>query len=160
GSIRRAGNRVRITVQLIDATTGAHLWAERYDRELEDIFAVQDEVVRTVVATVAGRVEAAGVELAERRPPESLIAYDYVLRGLEQLNLAGEEHNSAARLLFEKAVEIDPRYAAGHAYLAVAIYVQWQTTRVPGELDRALASARRALALDENDSRCHRVLSG
>ncbi|MCI0431007.1 MAG: hypothetical protein L0210_10750, partial [Rhodospirillales bacterium] len=72
GSIRRAGNRVRITAQLIDARNGAHLWAERYDRELEDIFAVQDEVVRTVVATVAGRVEAAGAELAKRKPPESL----------------------------------------------------------------------------------------
>jgi adenylate cyclase len=160
GSIRRAGNRVRITAQLIDATTGTHLWAERYDRELEDIFAVQDEVVCTVVATVAGRVEAAGAVLAKRRPPESLIAYDYVLRGLEQLNLVGEEHNAAARRLFEKAVELDPQYAAGHAYLALAIYVQWQTTRAPGELDRALASARQALALDENDSRCHRVLSG
>src|SRR4029453_1013294 len=75
GSVRRGGNRVRITAQLIDATTGAHLWAERYDRELEDIFAVQDEVVRTVVATVAGRLEAAGAELAKRKPPESLIAY-------------------------------------------------------------------------------------
>ena len=159
GSIRRAGNRVRITAQLIDARTGAHLWAERYDRELEDIFAVQDEVVHTVVATVAGRVEAAGAEVAKRRPPESLIAYDYVLRGLEQLNLAGEEHNAAARRLFGKAVDLDPQYAVGHAYLALAIYVQWQTNRAPEELDAALASARRALALDENDSRCHRVLS-
>jgi adenylate cyclase len=159
GSIRRADRRVRITAQLIDATTGAHLWAERYDRELEDIFAVQDEVVRTVVATVAGRVQAAGAELARRRPPESHIAYDYVLRGLEQLNLVGEEHNAAARRVFEKAVELDPQYAVGHAYLALAIYVQWQTNRAPGELNAALASARRALALDENDSRCHRVLS-
>src|SRR5215469_16751091 len=139
GSIRRAGNRVRITAQLIDARTGTHLWAERYDRELEDIFAVQDEVVHTVVATVAGRVEAAGAELAKRRPPESLIAYDYVLRGLEQLNLAGQEHNAAARHLFEEAVDLDPQYAVGHAYLALAIYMQWQTNRAPGELDAALA---------------------
>ena len=70
GSVRRAGNRVRITAQLIDAASGAHLWAERYDRELEDIFAVQDEVVRTVVATVAGRVEVAGAQVAKRKPPE------------------------------------------------------------------------------------------
>ena len=98
--------------------------------------------MRTVVATVAGRVEAAGAELAKRRPPESLIAYDYVLRGLEQLNLAGEEHNAAARRLFEEAVELDAQYAVGHVYLALAIYVQWQTNRAPGELDAALASAR------------------
>jgi len=160
GSIRRAGNRVRITTQLIEAHNGAHLWAERYDRELEDIFAVQDEVVRTVVSTVAGRVDVAGAEVAKRKPPESLVAYDYVLRGLEQLNREGEKHNSEARHLFEKAVELDPQYAVGHAYLALAIYMQWKTSGDPGELDRALASARHALALDENDSRCHRILCG
>jgi adenylate cyclase len=160
GSVRRVGNRVRITAQLIEAANGTHLWAERYDRELEDIFAVQDEVVRTVVGTVAARVEVAGAQFAKRKPPESLVAYDYVLRGLEQLNLEGEEHNSEARRLFEKAVELDAQYAAGHAYLALAIYIQWTTDRDPGELDRALATARRALALDENDSRCHRALSG
>jgi adenylate cyclase len=159
GSVRRAGNRVRITVQLINASTGAHLWAERYDRELEDIFAVQDEVVRTVVATVAGRLEATGAQIAKRKPPESLVAYDYVLRGLEQLNLEGEEHNSEALRLFQKAVELDPQYAVGHAYLALAIYVQWMNSRAPGELERALSFARRALELDENDSRCHRTLS-
>jgi adenylate cyclase len=159
GSVRRAGNRVRITVQLINALTGAHLWAERYDRELEDIFAVQDEVVRTVVATVAGRLEATGAEIAKRKPPESLVAYDYVLRGLEQLNLEGEEHNSEALRLFQKAVEVDPQYAVGHAYLALAIYVQWLNSRAAGELEPALSFARRALELDENDSRCHRILS-
>ena len=132
GSVRRAGNRVRITAQLIDAANGTHLWAERYDRELEDIFAVQDEVVRTVVATVAGRVEVAGAQFAKRKPPESLVAYDYVLRGLEQLNLDGEPHNAEARRLFEKAVELDPQYAAGHAYLALAIYVQWVSDRGSG----------------------------
>jgi adenylate cyclase len=158
GSVRRVGNRVRITAQLIDAANGTHLWAERYDRELEEIFAVQDEVVRTVVATVAGRVEVAGAQFAKRKPPESLVAYDYVLRGLEQLNLEGEDHNSEALRLFEKAVELDPQYAVGHAYLALAIYIQWVTSRAPGEPDRALASARQALALDENDNRCHRIL--
>jgi len=159
GSVRRAGNRVRITAQLINALTGAHLWAERYDRELKDIFAVQDEVVRTVVATVAGRLEATGAEIAKRKPPESLVAYDYVLRGLEQLNLEGEEHNSEAHRLFQKAVELDPQYAVGQAYLALAIYVQWMDSRAPGELERALSFARRALELDENDSRCHRIVS-
>jgi adenylate cyclase len=159
GSVRRAGNRVRITAQLIHALTGAHLWAERYDRELEDIFTVQDEVVRTVVATVVGRLEATGAEIAKRKQPESLVAYDYVLRGLEQLNMYGEEHNSEALRLFQKAVELDPQYAVGHAYLALAFYVQWQNSRAAEELERALSFARRALELDENDSRCHRILS-
>ena len=158
GSVRKAGNRVRITAQLIGSANSAHLWAERYDRELEDVFAVQDDVVRTVVATVAGQVEAAGAQLAKRKPPQNLVAYDYVLRGLEQLSLVGEEHNSEAQRLFQKAVELDPQYAAGHAYLALAIYVQWNYNQDPAELERALDSARRALELDENDSRCHRIL--
>jgi adenylate cyclase len=159
GSVRRAGNRIRITTQLIDAASGTHLWAERYDREMEDIFAIQDEVVRTIVATVAGRVDVAGAQVAKRKPTENLVAYDYVLRGLEQLSLDGEKHNLEARRLFERAVELDPQYAAGHAYLALAIYVQWVNHETPGELERALTHARQALALDENDSRCHRILA-
>jgi adenylate cyclase len=159
GSVRRVGSRVRVTAQLIDAARGTHVWAERYDRDLADIFEVQDEVVRTVVATVAGRLEAAGAELARRKPAESLAAYDYVLRGLEQLNQAGDRHNMEARRLFEKALELDPGYPAAHTYLALAIYVQWTNTRVPGELEEALEVGRRALALDDNDSRIHRVLS-
>jgi len=159
GSVRRAGSRIRITAQLIDAMSNAHLWAERYDRELEDIFEVQDEVVRTIVATLVGQVEAAGAQFAKRKPPDDMVAYDYVLRGLEELNLEGEEHNTEARRLFEKAVELDPEYAAGHACLALAIYVQWVSPRSSGELEHALASARRALALDDNDTRCHRILA-
>ena len=96
--------------------------------------------MRTVVATVAGRVEVAGAQLAKRKPPESLVAYDYVLRGLEQLNLEGEEHNSEARRLFEKAVELDPQYAVGHAYLALAIYVEW-VRAAPQENLNALSPA-------------------
>lgn len=159
GSVRRAASRIRITAQLIDVVSNAHLWAERYDRELEDVFAVQDEVVRTIVATLVGQVEAAGARFAKRKRPDDMVAYDYVLRGLEELNLEGEEHNTQARCLFEKAVELDPDYAAGHACLALAIYVQWVGPRSSGELERALASARRALALDDNDTRCHRVLA-
>jgi adenylate cyclase len=154
GSVRRTGNRVRITAQLISAATGAHLWAERYDRQLEDIFEIQDEVVRTIVATVAGRLEVAGAEYAKRKLPESLVAYDYVLRGIEQLSLEGEEHNQEAIRLFEQAVAIDPQYAAGHAYLALAISFQGNITGTSGELERALLPARRALMLDESDSRC------
>jgi TolB-like protein/Tfp pilus assembly protein PilF len=160
GSVRKAGNRIRIAVQLIDATNAAHLWAERYDRDLADIFAVQDEVVRTIVATIAGRVEIAGAAVARRKPPESLVAYDYVLRGIEQLNLEGDAHNAEALRLFQKAVETDPHYAVAHAYVALAIWLQWTTNQIPAELDRALASAREAYALDPNDGRVHRILGG
>ena len=124
-----------------------------------DIFAVQDEVVHTVVATVAGRLELAEAETAKRKPPENLAAYDYVLRGLEQLNLDGEEHNAEAHRLFQKAIEFDPQYAVGHAYLALTIWQRWTRNQFPEELGRALATARQALALDSNDSRCHRILS-
>lgn len=81
GSVRQAGGRIRVTAQLLDAATGGHLWAERYDRDLPEIFAVQDEVVQTIVGTVVGRVQAVGLELAKRKPPSSLAAYDCVLRG-------------------------------------------------------------------------------
>ena len=83
--MRQAGERVRITAQLIDAATGAHLWAERYDRTLEDVFAVQDEVVATIAATLAGRIELAGAERARRKPTQDLLAYDCLLRGMEHL---------------------------------------------------------------------------
>jgi adenylate cyclase len=78
---------------------------------------------------------------------------------MEQLNLAGDEHNTEGHRLFQKAVEIDPQYAVGHAYLALAIWLLWTTNRMPGQLERALVSAQRAVELDENDSRCHRILS-
>jgi adenylate cyclase len=160
GSVRKAGNRIRITAQLIEAANAAHLWAERYDRELADIFAVQDEVVRALVAAVAGRVEVAGAEVARRKRPESLVAYDLVLQGMERLNLGGgQQHSAEAHHLFQKAVEIDPQYPIGHAYLALAIWLGWLDNRGAGGLERALASAQRAVGLDESDSRCHRILS-
>ncbi len=96
GSVRKAANRVRVTAQLIDTTNNSHLWAERYDRELEDLFEMQDEVVRTIVATLVGQVEAAAAQVAKRKPPENMVAYDYVLRGLEQLNLDGEDSQRAS----------------------------------------------------------------
>ena len=95
--MRRAGERVRITAQLIDAMSGDHLWAERYDRALDDIFAVQDEVVATIAATLAVRIQVAGLERAKRQPTEDLAAYDCVLRGRDRLAAYGPEANAAAR---------------------------------------------------------------
>ena len=162
GSVRRVGERVRITAQLIDAATGARLWAERYDRTLEDVFAVQDEVAATIAATLAGRVQAVGIEQARRKPTADLAAYDCVLRGMEHLAGYGEEANARARAMFERAVGLDPGYALAKAFLALTIYVEefigHGRAEGPG-LERALALANEAVALDGEDSRCHRVLA-
>ena len=159
GSVRRAGGRVRVTAQLIDAATGDHLWAERYDRALDDIFAVQDEVVATIAATLAVRIQVAGLERAKRQPTDDLAAYDCVLRGRERLAGFGPEANAAARVLFARAVALDPDYALAHAFLALAIFNEdW------GEDAAALRAAchehaNMAVRLDPTDSRCHRILA-
>lgn len=158
GSVRRAGERVRITAQLVDATTGAHLWAERYDRALDDIFAVQDEVVATIATTLIGRIEAAARERARRKPTEDLAAYDLVLRGMDRFAAYEPEANADARRLFGAAVALDPGYAIAHAYLALAIFNQDWGRESDASLGCCLLHAERAVALDPNDSRCHRVL--
>src|SRR5215510_8680258 len=127
GSVRPSGDRVRITAQLIDAVTGAHLWAERYDREVRDIFAVQDEVVRTIVAILAAHVNRAEVERALLKPPATWEAaaweaYDCYLRGAEALVLHQNRRTKAslyeARRLLEKSLAIDPNYARAAAMLS------------------------------------------
>ncbi len=105
GSVRKAANRVRVTAQLIEAASGAQLWAERYDRDLEGIFAVQDEVGATIIATLVGRLAARGAEQALRKPPQLWAAYDYVLQGREQMQRFDGE---AAAPLLRRALELDP----------------------------------------------------
>jgi TolB-like protein/Tfp pilus assembly protein PilF len=159
GSVRRLGDRLRITAQLIDAGTGHHLWAERFDRNQEDIFAVLDQVVGTIVATLVGRLQAAGAERAKRKPPASLAAYEYVLRAdaLPFDDLASE---AEARRLFEKAIEIDPGYGRAHALLAVLVQHEWFRDMSDSDttLDRAFALAKKAVLLDENDHVCQAIL--
>jgi tetratricopeptide (TPR) repeat protein len=118
GSVRKAGNRVRITAQLVESETGNHVWAERYDRELEDIFALQDEVTHRVVAAVAGRLEDADRKRALRKNPDNLSAYDLLLRGKHRLDSGAREDVLAARNIFEQVLELDPNYA--QAYIALA----------------------------------------
>jgi TolB-like protein/Tfp pilus assembly protein PilF len=159
GSVRRIGTRLRITAQLIDAKSGHHLWAEKFDRDQNDIFAVQDQVVRTIVTTLAGRVQAAGADIASRKAPASLAAYECVLRA-DALPLYDPAAGAEARLLYEKAIEIDPGYARAYALLAINIAVEWESDlEAPDSLlDRALELARKSVALDENDSACHSAL--
>ena len=117
GSVRKVGKRVRITAQLIEAATGSHVWAERYDRDLEDIFAVQDEVTRSIAAAVPGHLESDIVKASRRKPTESLGAYDHYLRGMEIVNRWRNDDIPQAMAEFESAVKLDPNFARAHAAL-------------------------------------------
>ena len=116
GSVRKAGNRVRVTAQLVVAASGNHLWVERYDRDLEDIFAVQDELVREIAAAVPGQLDASAMQSARRRPIENLTAYDFVLRG-EWLRYR-DYGSRDGRAMFERAVDADPGCARAYGNLA------------------------------------------
>lgn len=155
GSVRRAGNRIRVTAQLIDAVTQTHLWAERYDRNVQDIFAVQDEVTRTVVATVEGRVAASGAEYARRKPTKEWAAYDFFLQGRECVN---RYQPADAEPLLTRAIELDPGYLHAHAWRAFALCDIYLHDEREETLDAALVSAQRALALDEHDAWAHQAM--
>jgi adenylate cyclase len=164
GSVRRAGDRVRITAQLVDAATGAHLWAERYDRPLEDVFAVQDEIARGIVATVAARVIAESETAARRKPPRDVRAYDLFLQGLRLSDSFTPGTQALALELFERARALDPTFARAYTGLAFnhlnrAVDAGLGVPRGK-DLDRteALRVAEKALALDPNDPRVHFTL--
>jgi TolB-like protein len=161
GSVRRAGDRVRISVQLLDAHAGSTLWAHRFDREIEDVFLVQDELSSTIVSTLAGRVEAAQLAKARRAPPERLDAYDYVLRGKAHHHRQTPEDTQTAIDLFEHAIEADPTYAQAHAWLAcgLGMAMHFRPSEYEELLDQAEVSAKRGLALDASDSECLRILA-
>jgi adenylate cyclase len=151
---------VRITAQLIEATSSAHLWAEHYDRSLDDIFAVQDEVAQMIVSALVGRIQEAGVERSSRMPTASLTAYDCLLRGLAHFRAYAEDENQRACEMFERAVAIDPRYGLAHSYLAlVRVTIHGSATASAEVLDAAFADATHAIELDPQESRCHRILS-
>ncbi|RJT28160.1 adenylate class-3/4/guanylyl cyclase [Mesorhizobium waimense] len=160
GSVRRAGARVRITAQLIEAATGAHLWAERYDRSIDDVFTVQDEVAQTIVSTLVGRIEDARLQQSLRKPTTSLAAYDCLLRGMAHFRSDADTANQQALEMFEKAVALDPRYAVAHSYLAFVKVVLHGHAAAPTEvLDAAFTEAKHAIELDPLESRCDRILS-
>ena len=121
GSVRRMGERIRITAQLIDTETGSHIWGDKFDRDLAGVFSVQDQVVQTIVSTLVGRVQASDVERARRKPPASLTAYEYVLKA-NALPWDDPDGAAEATRLLEKAIEIDPGYGFAHAVLAGVAY--------------------------------------
>src|SRR5258706_2031550 len=155
GSVRKMGNRLRVTAQLIDAANQSHAWAERYYCEIKDIFAVQDEVTRTIVGSLEGSVAASGAELARRKPANDWVAYDFVLQGRECLN---RYQIAEAEPLFARAIELDPGYVAGHAGRAMALADLYLFDERPETLDAAADSAKKALALGENDPWAHRAM--
>jgi len=159
GSVRKAGNRVRITAQLIDATTGYHLWAEHYDGELKEIFALQDSITRQIVAALAPKLTAGEQPRSGRQETNSIEAYDHFLRGFALFYEFRKESNAMARQMFERAVALDPNYAKAYVRLSWAYFVDWefQWTEGPGALDRSLEAARKAVALDDSLSEAHTV---
>ncbi len=156
GSIRRLGGRIRITAQLIDSATGNHLWADRYDRDMQDLFAVQDEVTQAIAATIEGRMAASGAKHSRRKPTDDLAAYDYFLQGRETIEKRGNPDVSAQ--LLRHAIELDPGFAQAHAWLC-RVYLHWYHRNLRTELlDEALNVAREAVSLDEADAWCHAIV--
>ncbi len=162
GSVRKAGSRVRITVQLIDAETDRHLWAERYDRELADIFAIQDEVTSSIVSILPGRVAAAAHDRVQRKPPENLAAYECVLAGKLLHHRAARADNEEALRMLERAIALDPGYAHAHAWKACVLgqsFVYGWCANAEATMRTVIGEVTLALSLDENDSDVHRVLA-
>ncbi len=162
GSVRRAGERIRVTAQLVEAATAAHLWAERYDRALTDIYALQDEITERIVTTLVSSIERSIIEQARRKPPGSLGAYELFLHGREQRNLSRYEGMLAAEKLFEQAIALDPNFALAHAELAYIQYVHvtWRVhpEQRDAQLSKGFAHAQRALELEASLPLANRVL--
>lgn len=162
GSVRKARNRIRVTVQLIDAEVDGHIWAERYDRELADIFEIQDELTSAIVATLPGRIEAASHKRAARKLPESLQAWEYVLAGKQLHHRSERESNVRAQENLERALALEPSYAHAHAWKACVLGQAWVhgwTDDVDGTWRQVVEELQAALALDDNDSDVHRILA-
>ena len=155
GSVRKAGNRVRISAQLIDATTGRHVWAERYDRDLADIFELQDEMTQTIVAAVEPELGAAERERTLSKPPENLDAWETYQRGLWHLWNFTKDDNAKAPHLLRRAHELDPGFATAYAHEADSRYINvimgWAED--PDQtLAAGMTAAKKALALDDKDA--------
>jgi adenylate cyclase len=155
GSVRKAGKRVRITGQLIDTSTGAHLWADRFEGAIEDIFDLQDQMSASVVGAIAPRLEQAEIDRAKRKPTDNLDAYDYYLRGLACVYQWTREASDEALSMFYKAIELDPNFALAYG-MAARCYPQrkasgWVTDRVR-EIAEAERLARRAAELGREDA--------
>jgi len=163
GSIRRGGDRIRVTAQLIDAESGGHIWAERYDRSLEDVFEVQVEVTRRIVGTIAPLLESEMSKLADRKTPESITAYDHYLKARELIHEPrGISDLRRGRELCRRALDLDPNYAGAHAQLALS-FVVGLIVHEADDIDewkrQAMQCAEKAVELDPLDHWCQWALS-
>jgi adenylate cyclase len=162
GSVRRSGDRLRITVQLIDTASDTHIWAEKYDRKLDDIFEIQDEVTSAIVATLPGRVEAAQHNQMARKTPANMAAYECVLAAKVLHHRSNQEDIQEALKLINQALDLDPDYAHAHAWRGCILAQTWvygwcedkDTTWA-----EVGAAVEKAFSLDENDADVHRVLA-
>ena len=148
---------MRITARLADATTGAELWAEHYDRPLRDVFALQDEIVRRIVTTLNLQLSLSQQGVLIPRSTENLEAYDDLLRGFEYFFTVTKDGNSKARQMFEKAIALDPSYALAYAGLGWNYWYGWAWgfNPDPNSLQRALELEQRAVALDDSLATAH-----
>lgn len=162
GSVRKGGNRVRVTAQMIDATSGAHIWAERYDRDLSDIFAVQDEITASVAGVIEPALAEAEQQRVLRKPPERLDAWEAYQRGLWHFNKYRPEENQTAQTFFRQAIALDPNFAPGHYGNALAL--QWDIWHFSSRpflevQETAREEAQIAVSLDDKDAMAHAVLA-
>jgi TolB-like protein len=155
GSVRKAGNRLRITGQLIDASSGAHLWADRFDGAVDDVFDLQDKVTASVVGAIGPKLEQAEISRAKRKPTENLDAYDYYLRGMASLHQGSKESTDEALRLFSRAIELDSDFASAFGVAAFCYDLRkWNSWMVDPKKETAEAErlARRAIALGKDDA--------
>ena len=151
GSVRMADDKIRITAQLVDASTEGHLWAQRYDRDLKDIFSLQDDVTQRIVAALAVKVTEDEQKRLLRRYTDNMEAYDYYLRGLEYFSKLTKETNILARQMLQRAIDLDPQFAAAYALLGLAQSQEWTQgwSQDSQPLEHAFELAQKAIALDE-----------
>lgn len=162
GSVRKAGDRLRVTVQLIDTANDTHIWAEKYDRTLDDVFAIQDEVTSAIVATLPGRVEAAQQDQVARKKPSNLAAYECVLAAKVLHHRSKRDDNAEAQRIIERSIALDPDYAHAHAWRGCILGQAWVygwTEDSDATFQCAVGELEKAQALDENDADVHRILA-
>lgn len=161
GSIRRAGNRIRISAQLVEAATGKIIWGDNFERAYEDVFTLEDEVAARIASSLASHIKDESVVRAVHKQPDSMSAFDFVLRARQYQDSYGQDEVAAARALLDRAIDIDPRYAAAYACLAHTYVVEsesdWCTARQEA-LMQATQLSQKAIALDEFDSFAHMVM--
>src|SRR5712692_7043951 len=160
GSVRKEVNQLRITAQLVDATTDYEIWAERYDRPLQDIFALQDEIVRKIVTTLKLQLTLQEQGVLVHKTTENLDAYDDLLRGMESLGSGTKDANMTARQMFERAVALDPQYASAYASIGLTYLIDWESqwNTDPKILGQANELAQKAVALDDSLPAAHDIL--